>query len=75
MKTTVKPNLGAKTFRSSKNYTRLRKKEFSLFDYKFYQKLFFVLISLSTILIFSESPKELEDICESYYSSEICIVW
>ena len=58
MNTVVKPNLNLKTFRVSKSYTFLRKKEICLVDLKFYQKLFIVLISLSTILIFPESPKE-----------------
>ena len=75
MKTVLKPNLKQKTSCMSKSYTHLREKEISLVDYKFYQKLFIVLISLSTFLIFPESPKELENICESYNSREICNVW
>ena len=74
MNTALKPNLNLKTFCISKSYTCLRKKEICLFDFKFYQKLFVVLISLSTILIFPESPKELENICESNYSRKICSV-
>jgi len=46
-----------------------------LVNYKFYQKLFVLLIAFSTILIFPESPKELENICESYNSRKICNVW
>ena len=42
---------------------------------KFYQKLFLVLVVLSTILIFPESPKELETICQYYHSRQICNVW
>ena len=64
-----------KTFCSSKSFTRLREKEISLVDFKFYQKLFVVLISLSTFLIFSESPKELESICETNNSRTLCKVW
>ena len=75
MKTAVKSDLKSKTFCISKNYTRPREKEISLIDFKFYQKLFIVLISLSTILIFSESPRELEDICTHYNSRNSCIVW
>ncbi len=44
-------------------------------DLKFYQKLFLVLVVLSTILIFPESPKELETICQYYQSRQICNVW
>jgi len=75
MKIAVKPDLKTKTFCISKNFTRLRKKETTLIDIKFYQKLFVVFISLSTILIFPDSPRELENICESYNSRKLCDVW
>ena len=74
MKTAVKTVLTKKTFCISKSYTRSREKEIG-FDIKFYQKLFIVLISLSTILIFPESPRELENICEIYNSKKLCNVW
>ena len=74
MKTAIKTVLATKTFCISKSYTRLREKEKG-FGIKFYQKLFIVFISLSTILIFPESPRELENICESYNSRELCNVW
>ena len=47
----------------------------SLIDFKFYQKLFLVLIVISTILIFPESPTESEAICKNYHSWQICNVW
>ena len=75
MKTAHKPNLQSKTFFISKSYSHTVKKEISLVNFKFYQKLFIVLISLSTFLIFPESPRELDKICESYNSREICNVW
>ena len=75
MKTAIKPDLKSKTFCFSKSYPILVEKEVSLVSFKFYQKLFVFLISFSTILIFPESPKELENICESYYSRKICDVW
>ena len=75
MKTALKPDLKSKTFCVSKSYPRLINKEVSLTNYKFYQKLFVFLLAFSTILIFPESPKELENICESYNSRKICIVW
>ena len=75
MKTTVKPDLKSKTLCSGKSYNRLREKEINLIDFKFYQKLFIVLISLSTFLIFPESPKELENICKDYNFRKLCIVW
>ena len=75
MKTAVKTDLKLQTFFIKKSYARLTEKEISLVNYKFYQKLFILLISFSTILIFPESPRELENICESYNSRKICNVW
>ena len=75
MKTAFKPNLKTKTFCVSKSYPRLKEKEVILVNFKSYQKLFVFLIAFSTILIFPESPKELEHICESYNSRKICNVW
>ena len=75
MKTALKPDLKSKTFCGSKSYPRLIEKEVSLVSFKFYQKLFVFLLAFSTILIFPESPKELENICESYNSKKICNVW
>ena len=75
MKTAVRPDLKSKTFCISKSYTRLKVNEISLVNSKFYQKLFVLLISFSTILIFPESPRELGNICESYNSRKICNVW
>ena len=75
MKTAVKPDLKTKTFGISRSYTRLKEKEISFINFKVYQKLFIILISFSTILIFPESPRELENICESYNAKKICNVW
>ena len=75
MKTAVKPHLRTKTFCDSKSYSHLVEKETSVINFKFYQKLFVILISFSTILIFPESPRELENICENYNSRKICNVW
>ena len=75
MKTAFEPDFKSKTFCISKSYPLLEEKEVNLVGFKFYQKLFVFLISFSTILIFPESPKELENICESYNSRKICNVW
>ena len=75
MKTAFEPDLKSKTFCISKSYPRFVEKEVSLVNVKFYQKLFVFLLSFLTILIFPESPKELENICESYNSRKICNVW
>ena len=75
MKTALKHDLKSKTFWVSKSYPRLIEKEVNLVNFKFYQKLFAFFIAFSTILIFPESPKELENICESYNSRKICNIW
>ena len=75
MNIALEPDLKSKTFFISKSYHRFVEKEVSSVNFKFYQKLFVFLISFSTILIFPESPKELENICESYNSRKICNVW
>jgi len=75
MKTAFEPDLKSKTFCISKSYPLLVEKKVSLVNFKFYQKLFVFLISFSTILIFPESPKELQNICETYNSRKLCNVW
>ena len=75
MKTALSSDLKSKTFCVRKSYHRLVEKEVNLVNIKFYQKLFVFLLAFSTILIFPESPKELENICESYNSRKICIAW
>ena len=75
MNTAFKPDLKSKTYCISKSYSRLVEKEISLINFKLYQKLFVLLISFLTILIFPEMPRELENICDSNNSSKICNVW
>ena len=75
MKTVLKPDLKSKTYCISKSYSRLSEKDTNLINFKSYQKFFVLLISFSIILIFSESPRELGNICETHNSSKICNVW
>ena len=75
MKTLTKPDLELKPLIESQSNISLREKEINNPDYRFYQKLFVVLISFSTILIFPESPRELENICNKYSPSKLCNVW
>ena len=75
MKTAFKPVLISKISFRNKNYTSLMDKEMDFVDSKSYQKIFVVLISLFIILIFPESPKELENICKIYNSRNLCNVW
>ena len=75
MKTAVRPDFKQQTSCISKSYTPSIERKTSLVDFKLYQKLFVLFVSLSTILIFSESPIELANICESYNSKNTCNVW
>ena len=75
MNTAFRPDLKSKTYCISKSYSRLVEKEISLTNFKLYQKLFVLLISFLTILIFPETPRELGNICENNNSSKICNVW
>ena len=75
METAVKTDLKSKTFSVGESYADLIEKEIGFINLKVYQKLFVLLISFSTILIFPESPRELENVCESYNSKNSCNVW
>ena len=77
MKTLIKPRKLAVYQMRKRNFYLTQKVNNSanLIDLTFYQKLFLVLVLFSTILIFPESPKELETICKYYHSREICNVW
>ena len=75
MRTAVKSDFKSKILCESKSLIFRLEKEKKVVDIKFYQKLFVLFISLSTILIFPESPRELENICENYNSREFCNVW
>ena len=75
MNSAVKPVFKSKTYRFSKSYKCLIDKEISFVSNKFYQKLFVLFLALSTFLIFPESPRELEKVCENYNSRELCAVW
>jgi len=75
MKTAFESDLKSKTFCISKSSPLLIEKKVNLVSFKFYQKLFVFLILFLTILIFPESPKELENICEKYNTRKMCNVW
>ena len=44
-------------------------------NFKFYQKLFLILLAFCIFLIFPESPKNSENLCRKYHSIDACIVW
>ena len=43
--------------------------------FKFYQKLFVILLTSCSLLIIPESPKDSELLCKKYHSKEACNVW
>ena len=44
-------------------------------NFKFYQKLFVIILMSSLFLIFPESPKDSEILCRKYHSTEVCNIW
>ena len=78
MKASIKSEVQFETFKVCKQITHRRNNLNSLktvLDFKFYQKLFFLLISLSIFLIIPEAPEDLERSCQTYNSSQICTIW
>ena len=78
MKTKIKIKEELNTFRVISKTFPLSEKVGSskiTLEIKSYQKLFLLLITLSSLLIIPESPKELEKICKNYHSNQICNVW
>ena len=47
----------------------------SSLDFKFYQKLFLIFFAFSIFLIFPESPKDADKLCNKYNSQKVCNVW
>ena len=47
----------------------------SCLDFKFYQKLFAILLVSCVFLIFPESPQDSELLCNKFNSVEACNVW
>ena len=43
-------------------------------SYKLYQKLIAILLTSSILLIFPESPKDSEALCQKYHSREACLI-
>ena len=78
MRTLIQPEVKLKTS-SLNNLTYQVKEESSKskFDlnYKFYQRLFLILLAASIFLIFPESPKNSEALCKKFNSSKACMVW
>ena len=44
-------------------------------DFKFYQKLLIIILTSCAFLIFPESPKDAEVLCNKFHSKQACVVW
>ena len=78
MKTLINSPTKLDTFRLRNQTSHLRqqvKSSSTLVYFKLYKKFFIILTGLSTFLIFPEQPKDLESVCNNYYSKQICNVW
>ena len=78
MQTSIKPEVKLKIvgFDNSNFHVKEKSKntKFGL-DIKFYQKLFVILFTSCTLLIFPEFPQNSETVCKKYHSTEACMVW
>ena len=69
-----KPNIASFDISTHQLKEKLNKTKSSLV-FPFYQKLFLVFLASFAFLIFPESPKNSEFLCEKYHSTEACTVW
>ncbi len=78
MQTLIQPEIKLKIVNFDNSTYKIKEKlnnaKFSL-KFKFYQKLFLILLTSCTFLIFPELPKNSEVLCEKYHSIEACNVW
>ena len=78
MQTLMLPKVKLKIDRFDYSTYEVKKKsnnsKFGL-DFRFYQKLFVILLSSCTLLIFPEFPQDSEVLCGKYHSKEACAVW
>ena len=78
MQTLINPNVKLKTASFDHSTFKVKEKfnnsKLGL-DFKFYQKAFLILLASCAFLIFPESPKSSEVLCEKYYSTKVCIIW
>ena len=78
MQTLIHSNVKLKTV-SFDNSTFKVKEKFNNsklgLGFKFYQKIFPILLASFAFLIFPESPKSSEVLCEKYHPSQACIIW
>ena len=78
MRTVIQPKVKLKIASFDNSNCLLKEKsnnsKFDL-DFKFYQKLFVILLASCAFLIFPESPQDSEVLCKKYQSIKACMVW
>ena len=78
MKTLIQPEVKLKLASFDNSTYQIKEKsnnsKFGL-DFKFYQKLFLILLVSCAFLIFPESPQDSDALCKKYHSIEACKVW
>jgi len=78
MQTLIKPKVKQNLAYGDNSTYRVKEKLTNprlVFDFKFYQKLFAIILSSCVFLIFPESPQDSEVLCREYHSSEACLIW
>ena len=78
MQTLIQPEVKLKrvSFDDSNYHPKLKLNNLKFgLDFKFYQKLFVILLVSCAFLIFPESPRDSETLCKKYHLTEACMVW
>ena len=78
MQTSIKPEVKLKIVGFDNANSQVKEKlnnSKSGLDFKFYQKLFVILLVSCVFLIFPESPQDSEALCKKYQSTKACMVW
>ena len=78
MQTSIKPEVKLKIVGFDNSNSQVKEKSNyskSCLDFKFYQKLFTLLLVSCAFLIFPESPQDSEFLCKKYQSTKACMVW
>tara|TARA_Y100001968_G_C18877082_1_gene489922 strand:- start:291 stop:527 length:237 start_codon:yes stop_codon:yes gene_type:complete len=78
MKALVRAEAQIKTLRIENRTPYFKEKvnsSINIVDFKLYQKLFLLLVAFSIILIFPESPREMESLCKDFYTDQKCNVF
>ena len=78
MQTSIQPEVKLKIVSFDNSNSQIKEKSNyskSGLEFKFYQKLFVILLVSCSFLIFPESPKDSEFLCKKYHSTKACMVW